>query len=161
MKALTLWQPWASLMALGLKRIETRGWSTPHRGPLAIHASSRLSGPVGSRLEFPGIVAERVKGGMLLRRDGHPPLELPLGAVVAIVSVYDVLPTDSPRLHPDRDLPFGDYTPGRWAWQTANLDPLPDPVPVAGHQQLWEWTPPPGLLEGLRYSYAEPAGSLW
>lgn len=29
MKALTLWQPWASLVALGEKRIETRSWSTP------------------------------------------------------------------------------------------------------------------------------------
>lgn len=39
MKALTLWQPWASLVALGVKTIETRSWSTSHRGPLAIHAS--------------------------------------------------------------------------------------------------------------------------
>lgn len=41
MKALTLWQPWASLVALGAKRIETRSWSTTYRGPLAIHAAAR------------------------------------------------------------------------------------------------------------------------
>lgn len=41
MKALTLWQPWASLIALGVKTIETRGWSTNYRGPLAIHAAKR------------------------------------------------------------------------------------------------------------------------
>jgi len=36
LKALSLWQPWASLMALGVKRIETRSWQTQHRGPLII-----------------------------------------------------------------------------------------------------------------------------
>ena len=38
MKALTLYQPWATLVAIGAKKIETRSWSTPYRGPLAIHA---------------------------------------------------------------------------------------------------------------------------
>jgi len=38
MKALTIRQPWASLVATGVKTIETRSWSTKYRGPLAIHA---------------------------------------------------------------------------------------------------------------------------
>ncbi len=38
MKALTIRQPWASLIAAGVKTIETRSWSTRYRGPLAIHA---------------------------------------------------------------------------------------------------------------------------
>ena len=38
MKALTLTQPWATLVAMGAKRIETRSWTTNYRGPLAIHA---------------------------------------------------------------------------------------------------------------------------
>ena len=41
MKALTLHQPRASLVALGVKTIETRGWSTTYRGPLLIHAGKR------------------------------------------------------------------------------------------------------------------------
>lgn len=40
MKALTLHQPWASLVALGVKTVETRGWATSYRGPLAIHAGT-------------------------------------------------------------------------------------------------------------------------
>ena len=36
MKALSLYQPWATAIALGSKRIETRGWPTSYRGPLAI-----------------------------------------------------------------------------------------------------------------------------
>ncbi len=42
MKALTLCQPWASLVALGHKRIETRCWETKYRGTLAIHAAAAL-----------------------------------------------------------------------------------------------------------------------
>lgn len=42
MKALTLYQPWATLVALGLKRIETRSWPCGHVGPLAIHAAKTM-----------------------------------------------------------------------------------------------------------------------
>jgi hypothetical protein len=42
MKALSLIQPWASLIVLGEKRIETRSWPTRHRGHLAIHANKNL-----------------------------------------------------------------------------------------------------------------------
>ena len=42
MKALTLTQPWATLVAIGAKTIETRGWSTSYRGPLAIHAAKKF-----------------------------------------------------------------------------------------------------------------------
>lgn len=39
MKVLTLTQPWATLVAIGAKHIETRSWATNYRGPLAIHAA--------------------------------------------------------------------------------------------------------------------------
>lgn len=39
--AISLWQPWASLMASGHKSIETRSWSTHLRGLVAIHAAKR------------------------------------------------------------------------------------------------------------------------
>jgi len=38
-KALTLTQPWAYLVAVGAKTIETRSWRATYRGPLAIHAA--------------------------------------------------------------------------------------------------------------------------
>jgi len=43
MKVLTIKQPWAALIARGLKPIENRTWSTNYRGPLAIHVSARMS----------------------------------------------------------------------------------------------------------------------
>ncbi len=45
MKALTLTQPWAHLVAVGAKRVETRSWPTPYRGPLAIHAAQGWGEP--------------------------------------------------------------------------------------------------------------------
>jgi activating signal cointegrator 1 len=40
MKAISIWQPWASLIAIGAKKYETRSWETSYRGPIAIHAAS-------------------------------------------------------------------------------------------------------------------------
>ena len=40
-KAITIWQPWASLVAVGAKTMETRSWPTKYRGPIAIHAAQR------------------------------------------------------------------------------------------------------------------------
>ena len=37
--AISLWEPWAAAIKLKLKCIETRGWSTKYRGPIAIHAA--------------------------------------------------------------------------------------------------------------------------
>ncbi|MBV9748334.1 MAG: ASCH domain-containing protein, partial [Acetobacteraceae bacterium] len=39
-KALTLWQPWASLLVWGDKRLETRSWRTQERGLVLIHAGA-------------------------------------------------------------------------------------------------------------------------
>ncbi len=49
MKALSVHQPWASLIAAGKKTIEVRSWATSHRGPLLICATKRPHGddPVG------------------------------------------------------------------------------------------------------------------
>src|SRR5262245_34467015 len=42
MKALSLWQPHATLMTVGAKKIETRSWATDYRGLVAIHAAKRF-----------------------------------------------------------------------------------------------------------------------
>jgi len=47
LKAITILQPWASLIACGAKQIETRSWATKYRGQLAIHAGKQKSGSKG------------------------------------------------------------------------------------------------------------------
>ena len=44
MKALSIKQPWASLIAHGIKDIENRNWKTHFRGRIYIHASAKDSG---------------------------------------------------------------------------------------------------------------------
>lgn len=41
MKILSLWQPWASFVAIEIKRNETRHWYSSYRGELCIHAGKR------------------------------------------------------------------------------------------------------------------------
>lgn len=57
-KALTLWEPWATFAASGLKTFETRGWDTNHRGPLLICAAKRFHrGELEEALGDPGFRA--------------------------------------------------------------------------------------------------------
>lgn len=101
MKALTLHQPWASLIALGVKTVETRSWSTRYRGPLAIHAGAkrpvdrgtptvgeyrlRAFGRSGWAMEGPGLPAYRSTP----RLEGYLP---PFGAIVATCTLADCVP---------------------------------------------------------------------
>lgn len=106
MKAITLWQPWASLVAVGLKRAETRGWSTRYRGPLAIHAAARVPkagecpacepcydmlGQLYGSLTEAWTEEEQVAAGFPADGNLHG-FPLPLGAVVATCTLADVVP---------------------------------------------------------------------
>lgn len=115
MKVLSLHQPWASLVACGYKRIETRSWSTRHRGPLAIHATRQppREGVVPGEIRWSD-VAQRIDGSGWLYAFPEPWTEeaqaeagaydcagdlcempLPLGAVVAVCQLADVAPVDT------------------------------------------------------------------
>ena len=128
MRIVSLHQPWATLVALGEKKIETRGWSTDFRGRLAIHAA----------------MARR-------KYDTYPPLiqaalerrevkELPLGAVVCIVSLEWIQPTEIVRGKLSADeLAFGNYEDGRFAWGLRLLKVFDYPLHEKGHQRFWNW----------------------
>lgn len=142
MKALSLWQPWASLVACGAKTFETRGWATKYRGPLVIHAAKRKVDPgdgwplTATIKELP----EMIDGGL------HA---LPLGAALCLVTLVHCSPADDPCLfddilcdgHKDRERAFGDFTPGRFAWHLRNVRPLRQPIPMKGEQGLFDVFP--------------------
>lgn len=163
MKTITLWQPWASLVALGVKTIETRSWSTPHRGALAIHAAARVPPP----LEI-GDYAVRHLGPDRVLCGVNTPLitkSLPLGAVVAVSNLIDAVPIVGRRERHDhalfivderdglhlydsdtgravrieRQRPYGDFSPGRWGWLLGDVEAVDPPVPEIGRRQLWDW----------------------
>jgi hypothetical protein len=78
LKAITLLQPWASLLAAGIKTIETRSWNTNHRGPLLIHASQKTDEP---RQVY--IMGREWMRELLAAKLGvHALADLPLGKIV-------------------------------------------------------------------------------
>jgi len=151
-KALSLTQPFATLVAIGAKKIETRSWSTQYRGPLAIHASKgfpKWARETCSELPFH---AALFRGGYALGL--HSSDILPTGAVIATCKLVDCLPMESriclpgvfddyPNLDTPQERAFGDYSEGRWAWVIEEPEII-DPIPAKGALGLWEWTPVAG-----------------
>lgn len=128
-RLLSLTQPWASLVALGLKRIETRSWGTRYRGPVAIHAAKGFPHEAQSFAE-----ARWLEGRLPLRA-----ADLPLGCILGVEYLSDILATeDAATRITAAELRFGDYTPGRKAWlfDPEQHRPLATPFPYRGAQGL-------------------------
>jgi hypothetical protein len=113
-RALTLRQPWASLVMLthpGRKDVENRAWATGYRGPLVIHA------------------------GMGLDRDGYADAArlgldvtgLPRGVCLGVVDLVDVVQGHESRW----------ALPGHWHWLVNRPRVFPQPVPAQGRLRLW------------------------
>lgn len=151
MRALTLLQPWATLIAHGLKQIETRDWGTGYRGPLAIHASKRWQPDIVEWvMRHPGALPIRASLATL----GYEKLaDLPLGSVLAVCDLVDCVQVTPGNVPPEPERFFGDYRPGRWAWQLTNIRPLPAPIPAKGNRRLW--VPEAPLLVQLEQFYKE------
>lgn len=136
MKALTLWQPWATLVALGHKTLETRSWSTEYRGPLAIHAGKATSQLYLHR-EYPytQYLADYRQ-------------RFPLGCVVAICNLVDVweMPNSGEwvlhRVLSSTDMELGNSSHGRYGWRLEDIIAVDPPVEARGRQQLWNWDSP-------------------
>jgi hypothetical protein len=152
MKAITLTQPWATLVAIGKKTIETRSWSTSYRGPLAIHAAKTFP-----KHAWQICLSDPFKD--ILLRSGFTYLadinlykhQFPLGAVIATCELVACIRIPDMDLNltfngkswllppQEPELSFGDYIPGRFAWILSNVKPLPEPIPARGALGLWEW----------------------
>lgn len=139
MKALTLWEPWASLIALGVKRIETRSWQTSYRGPLAIHAAAR---PIRVD-EWNSDLKEIVDR---FRATGWKPRYSQFVCVGNLRDIVRVEQLNDPIDPVERAC--GDYSDGRYGWIIDKLWNLPAPQEeIAGQRGLW--TPDPAVPLGL------------
>lgn len=118
--ALTLWQPWASAIAYGTKRIENRSWPTDHRGLVLIHAGRTID--------------PNAKDASLARPFLRRPF--PKGAIVAVARLESC--------HEDDGWCTLWSARGSWHWRLSTVVPLARPLPWPGARGLW--TPPPGLL---------------
>lgn len=133
LRAIGLWQPWASAMALGLKLIETRHWETDYRGWVAIcavqtkaHSQYIYNAAVYPAFKAAGIVDHRA---------------LPFGAIVAVGYLFDCVRSETIRgfLSP-LELALGNYEDERYGWQFRDVLKLDRPVPMKARQCWWSVT---------------------
>jgi hypothetical protein len=169
MKALTVWQPWASLIAIGAKPYEFRSKpykfyiNAPKPGErIAIHAAARLvkRGEVAdllNRLERndgavnPCLIREpalallrRIWDGFELRAK-HAPVALcvPLSAVVCTAVIGEPKRGDLCAQEFGRGkglrTPFGSGSAFNWGWPLTDIEPVMPPIEAKGKQGFWEW----------------------
>jgi hypothetical protein len=159
MKALSLWQPWASPCVTGAKGIETRGWPTRYRGPLLIHAAKRFDPSEISELAtqplWSGALWDAVGGRSIEGMGDELRQLLPFGALLGVVELVDCRPVESfPHdeigairrpaskvasaryFWTERDM--GNYAPGRFGWVLASPRRFATPIPYRGAQGLFD-----------------------
>ena len=130
MRAISLWQPWATAVAVGSKHIETRHWATAYRGPLVIHAAKRWD---REQREFASVEMSL----------GRLPRRVPLGALVAVCRLADCIPTEDLMaarsafgVTPIERI-YGNYEPGRFGWLLEDIRALPEPIGFRGGQSFF------------------------
>lgn len=137
MKAITLYQPWATLISIGAKKIETRSWATGYRGSLAIHSSSERK-YIDIRSKY--YVCDKEPFYSILMSLYLDDLSLPRGFIIAICELESCFPIhEGPLLISEQEKAFGDYTVGRYMWFLDKIQQLENPILVKGKMGLWEW----------------------
>jgi hypothetical protein len=136
MKAISLWQPWASLIQVGAKKVETRSWQTSYRGDLLICSTK---GGLG-KTQMQEYLTHKLFANALRGLES-----IPFGQALCVVTLSDCVTTGeiNTRAQYQRWLEgdeyyFGDYSPGRYAWKLDNLRPLKKPFRVSGKQGFFE-----------------------
>jgi hypothetical protein len=129
MKALSLTQPWATAVALGIKQWETRSWATGFRGEVAIHAAKG----------FPRWAKDFA---LMEHEEGRLPKDLPLGSIVCVAELVSCRSTEEvDKEIGEIERMYGDYSEGRFAFKLINVRPLAEPVLWRGALGFWavEW----------------------
>lgn len=146
--ALTLWQPFATLIAIGAKPFETRKRRVPEHmlgQRVAIHAAART--PRGEDFNRaiddaiqrakPDLISQREQSRKRVRWFGF----LPLGAIVCTATLAECLEAETVPADA-----FGNYRPGRFGWRLIDVRPLALPEPAKGEQRYgWTWDVQEGI----------------
>lgn len=139
LKAITIQQPWATLIAIGEKTFETRTWATKHEGILAIHAGKTIDKEAYK------------KHAEVLARHGYPTKDsLPVGAVIATTFIgtqHKVVSedkgnsavTDQGLTIEGSEYQYGYYDVGNFAWKLDSVKKFAEPIPSKGQLGLWNF----------------------
>lgn len=156
MKALTLWQPWASLVVAGAKPYEFRSWRPPAGivgQRIVIHAGARKVDQRGldqlvELLEAGGADAAAtalvpIDLALAVLRSADWPLGVGMGsAIVGEPRSGDAIGADLGVLRAnDSDREYH----SNWGWPMLAIERWPEPVKMRGAMGLWTW-PEPGTV---------------
>lgn len=152
MKALTVWQPWASLIMAGAKPWEWRGWRAPRAlvgQRIVIHAGVRRP----SRDEILDILDLIADGDCsLIGTTAKPLLEradvghMLLGCGLGTAILGEPISADAwarQQMGAGYDSDRIDHH--QWAWPLTDIRPFGAPVPMRGAQGFWNW---PEVVDG-------------
>lgn len=151
MKALTIWQPWATLIAEGAKPYEFRKWPAPDwiiGEQIVIHAAARPVRPAevdeiiwrmvtkrgaGLSLDWP-------KAAPLLDQIKLAPKRLPLGCGLCLATLSaSIRVTELPEVAGMSAAERAEIDPNMWAWKLENIIRFEPPEPRDGQQGFWNW----------------------
>ncbi|WP_200819447.1 DNA N-6-adenine-methyltransferase [Tolypothrix sp. NIES-4075] len=130
LKAISLWQPWASLIPLGLKHYETRSWKTNYRGKLLICSTAVNSKQHKEYLK----ICDQLQ---------LPPWsDFPHGCAIALCDLVDCIEMTQSFIAQQSatEILCGDWQVGRYAWKLENIHALTEPFAVKGKQGLFSIT---------------------
>ena len=123
LKVLTLRQPWATLVAEGIKRYEFRSWKTKYRGKVLIHAGT-------------GIDKEDMK------KYKNMNLEFPYRKILAVVEIEDCLELDEElnnKIISENNIAYGNKVRTGYAWKLNNIKKISYDKEVNGQLGLWNY----------------------
>lgn len=121
MKVLTLKQPWATLVAEGIKKYEFRSWKIKYRGKVLIHAGI-------------GIDKDEMK------KFENMDLEFPLKRILAEVEIEDCLELDddlNQKIINENNIAYGSKYRTGYAWKLKNVKKLDINKEINGKLGLW------------------------
>lgn len=129
MKVISVQEPYATLIALGYKKIETRSWRTSYRGEIYIHASL-------STKYLNSITNEDILN--LIKEK-----ELNYGKIICKARLVDCIPMTKEYIQKIKqnrqEYILGIYNEGRYAWILDNIELLSQPIAAKGKLGLWEY----------------------
>lgn len=129
MKALSIIEPWASLIKEGKKVIETRSWQTSYRGELYIHASlKKVNNKDGRMSKLLALI---------------PNVDMGYGKIICKCKLVDCVYMDEEFLKKikkdEQEYLCGEYSIGRYAWILEEVTPLENPIPAKGKLSIWNF----------------------
>lgn len=127
MRAISLHQPWVELIAIGLKRHETRSWRYPKHMEdqrILFHAAKRPMRRAEISPELLPYLDDRA--------------DMAYGAFILTARLAGCFQTECREPYSAHDRMAGDWSFGRYAWALADIEVLPAPIPAVGRQGWWE-----------------------